>query len=170
MSDCDRGLRELQLLNERRDRFITVLAHELRQDGDATRLGQVFTNLLHNAARTAKAQAGAASSWFDSLLSGAQGGLRPYPAISKSNEFAWGPSATTLRVAAMLILTRRIGETVMIGDDVQTTVLDVRGNQVRIGITAPRNVPVHRGEVYERIKRQRQANAGEDEIFENDDR
>jgi carbon storage regulator len=70
----------------------------------------------------------------------------------------------------MLILTRRIGETVMIGDDVETTVLDVRGNQVRIGITAPRNVPVHRGEVYERIKRQRQANAGEDEIFETGDR
>lgn len=54
----------------------------------------------------------------------------------------------------MLILTRRVGETVMIGDDVTFTVLGVKGNQVRIGINAPKNVPVHREEIYERIKRE----------------
>lgn len=52
----------------------------------------------------------------------------------------------------MLILTRRIGETLMIGDDVSITVLGVKGNQVRIGIDAPKDVPVHREEIYERIK------------------
>ena len=52
----------------------------------------------------------------------------------------------------MLILTRRIGETVMIGDDVTVTVLGVKGNQVRVGINAPKRVPVHREEVYARIK------------------
>lgn len=54
----------------------------------------------------------------------------------------------------MLILTRRTGETVMIGHDVTLTVLGVKGNQVRIGVDAPRNVPVHREEIYERIKRE----------------
>lgn len=54
----------------------------------------------------------------------------------------------------MLILTRRTGETVMIGNDVRLTVLGVKGNQVRIGITAPKNVPVYREEIYERIKRE----------------
>ncbi len=54
----------------------------------------------------------------------------------------------------MLILTRRIGETVMIGDDVVVTVLGVKGNQVRIGVKAPRNVTVHREEIFERIKRE----------------
>jgi len=54
----------------------------------------------------------------------------------------------------MLILTRRTGETVMIGNDVTLTVLGVKGNQVRIGINAPKNVPVHREEIYERIKRE----------------
>lgn len=52
----------------------------------------------------------------------------------------------------MLILTRRVGEAVMIGDDVTITVLGVKGNQVRVGINAPRSVAVHREEVYERIK------------------
>ena len=52
----------------------------------------------------------------------------------------------------MLILTRRAGETVMIGSDVTITVLGVKGNQVRIGINAPKDVAVHREEIYERIK------------------
>ena len=52
----------------------------------------------------------------------------------------------------MLILTRRIGETLMVGDDVTVTVLGVRGNQARIGINAPKVVAVHREEIYERIK------------------
>ena len=55
----------------------------------------------------------------------------------------------------MLILTRRVGETVMIGDDVTITVLGVKGNQVRVGINAPKHVAVHREEIYERIKRER---------------
>jgi carbon storage regulator len=55
----------------------------------------------------------------------------------------------------MLILTRRIGENVRIGDDVVVTVLGVKGNQVRLGIEAPKSVPVHREEIFERIKRDR---------------
>ncbi len=55
----------------------------------------------------------------------------------------------------MLILTRRVGETLMIGDDVTVTVLGVKGNQVRIGVNAPRDVAVHREEIYERIKREK---------------
>lgn len=54
----------------------------------------------------------------------------------------------------MLILTRRTGETVMIGNEVTLTVLGVKGNQVRIGINAPKNVAVHREEIYEKIKRE----------------
>jgi carbon storage regulator len=52
----------------------------------------------------------------------------------------------------MLILTRRVGESVMIGDKVTVTVLGVKGNQVRLGVNAPRDVAVHREEIYERIK------------------
>jgi carbon storage regulator len=57
----------------------------------------------------------------------------------------------------MLILTRRPTETVMIGDDITITVLEVRGNQVRIGINAPKHIAVHREEIYERIKNEEQA-------------
>lgn len=54
----------------------------------------------------------------------------------------------------MLILTRRVGETLMIGDEVTVTVLGVKGNQVRIGVNAPKDVSVHREEIYERIKKE----------------
>lgn len=54
----------------------------------------------------------------------------------------------------MLILTRRIGEVLRIGDDVSITILGIKGNQVRIGIDAPKDVAVHREEIYQRIKRE----------------
>lgn len=60
----------------------------------------------------------------------------------------------------MLILTRRVGETVMIGNDVTVTVLGVKGNQVRVGVNAPKEVAVHREEIYERIKREEEAAGG----------
>lgn len=64
------------------------------------------------------------------------------------------------RSGSMLILTRRVGETLMIGDEVTVTVLGVKGNQVRIGVNAPRDVSVHREEIYDRIKREN-GDAGE---------
>lgn len=57
----------------------------------------------------------------------------------------------------MLILTRRIGETLMVGDEVTVTVLGINGNQVRIGINAPKSVPVHREEIYQKILREKDA-------------
>ena len=55
----------------------------------------------------------------------------------------------------MLILTRRVGETLIVGDDVKVTVLGVKGNQVRIGVDAPKDVSVHREEIYQRIQREK---------------
>ena len=60
----------------------------------------------------------------------------------------------------MLILTRRVGETLMIGDAITVTVLGVKGNQVRVGVNAPRDVAVHREEIFERIKREEQDGSG----------
>lgn len=57
----------------------------------------------------------------------------------------------------MLILTRRVGETLVIGDDVTVTVLGVRGNQVRLGVNAPKDVAVHREEIYQRIQNEKDA-------------
>ncbi len=63
----------------------------------------------------------------------------------------------------MLILTRRVGEAVMIGDEVSITVLGVKGSQVRLGINAPRSVAVHREEIYKRIQREQAGGGGPQE-------
>lgn len=64
----------------------------------------------------------------------------------------------------MLILTRRIGETLIIGDDVNITVLGVKGNQVRLGINAPKDVSVHREEIYLRIQQEKEGTDTEEAV------
>lgn len=61
----------------------------------------------------------------------------------------------------MLILTRRVGETLMVGDDVTVTILEVKGNQVRIGVNAPKDIAVHREEIYDRIQQEQQKDSPE---------
>lgn len=62
----------------------------------------------------------------------------------------------------MLILTRRVGETLMVGDEVTVTVLGVKGNQVRIGVNAPKDVSVHREEIYQRIQSEKNQGSGDE--------
>ena len=68
----------------------------------------------------------------------------------------------------MLILTRRVGEAVMIGNEVTVTILGVKGNQVRVGVNAPRDVAVHREEIFERIKREDQVGGSDRPSKSND--
>lgn len=63
----------------------------------------------------------------------------------------------------MLILTRRVGESLMIGDEVNVTVLGIRGNQVRIGVNAPKDVAVHREEIYDRIQKEQSGEQSEED-------
>ncbi len=75
----------------------------------------------------------------------------------------------------MLILTRRVGESLIVGDDVTLTVLGIKGNQVRIGVNAPKEVSVHREEIYQRIQREKNgdldaaANEGHSAYVDNDE-
>ncbi len=57
----------------------------------------------------------------------------------------------------MLVLSRQRDESIMVGDDVEITIIDVRGDKVRLGIIAPKNIPVHRREIYDAIKREKKA-------------
>lgn len=60
----------------------------------------------------------------------------------------------------MLVLTRRVGETLNIGDTIQITVLGIEGKQTRLGISAPKEIPIHREEIYERIKKDKETRSG----------
>ena len=68
----------------------------------------------------------------------------------------------------MLILTRRVGETLVIGDDVSVTVLGVRGNQVRLGVNAPKDIAVHREEIYQRIQNEKSGEISSESDENND--